>query len=59
MTIQDLKEQGLIIYEIITGSQAYGTSTPESDVDIKGIFILPVEYILTNRYIPQVADEKK
>lgn len=28
-----------IAFKAITGSQAYGTSTPESDIDYKGIFI--------------------
>ena len=27
------------------GSQAYGTSTPESDLDVKGIAIPPIEYM--------------
>ena len=28
-----------IIFKTIVGSQAYGTSTPESDIDYKGIYI--------------------
>jgi len=36
-----LKTKGLIIFETIVGSQAYGTSTPESDEDRKFIYILP------------------
>lgn len=28
---------------LITGSRAYGTDTPESDTDIKGVFIQPLE----------------
>ena len=58
MTIQDLKEKNLIIFEAIVGSQAYGISTPTSDVDIKGVFMLPLENILDFNYVDQISDEK-
>lgn len=58
MTIENLKEKGLIIYEVLSGSQLYGTNTPESDVDMKGIFVLPLDMILSNQYIEQISDEK-
>ena len=35
-----------IIFECVTGSRLYGTSTPESDTDIRGVFIPPEEYYL-------------
>lgn len=35
-----------IILEGITGSMAYGLNTENSDVDIKGIYVLPVKKIL-------------
>lgn len=40
------------IYLTRHGSQAYGTSTPESDLDIRGIAIAPKEYYigLTNNF---------
>lgn len=40
-TIQQMK-----IYEVIVGSQAYGFSTSESDIDIRGIAIPSKEYFL-------------
>lgn len=49
-----LKDDGLIIYEVIVGSQSYGTNTPSSDVDKKFVYILPEDYILGTQYIPQV-----
>ena len=35
-----------IILEGITGSTAYGLNTPTSDIDIKGIYLLPIEKVL-------------
>jgi hypothetical protein len=58
MTIQDLKDKNLIIFECITGSTAYGTNLPTSDIDIKGVFIQPIEDILGMGYVQQVNDEK-
>lgn len=58
MTIQDLKDKELIIYEVVSGSKAYGLDTPTSDTDIRGIFVLPIEEVLKGNYIDQVADEK-
>jgi len=56
MTIEDLKQQDLIIYECISGSHAYGLNIPTSDVDIKGVFVLPKQDFYGLNYIPQVAD---
>lgn len=57
MTIDDLRNSGLIILECISGSKAYGLDTQTSDTDIKGVFILPkAEYYGLN-YIPQVNNE--
>ena len=33
-----------IIFKCITGSQLYGTSTPESDTDVRGVFTPPENY---------------
>ena len=58
MTIKDLQEKNLIIFEAIVGSQSYGIATPTSDIDIKGIFIQPLEDILSFGYVDQVSDDK-
>ncbi|NPV12924.1 MAG: nucleotidyltransferase [Ignavibacteria bacterium] len=58
MTIQDLKNKGMLIFEGIVGSQAYGTSTPTSDIDKKGVYIQPLEDIMGFGYIEQISDEK-
>ncbi len=57
MTIDDLRNRGLIILECISGSKAYGLDTPTSDTDIKGVFILPKEEYYGLNYIPQVNNE--
>ncbi|WP_235299696.1 DNA polymerase beta superfamily protein [Portibacter marinus] len=57
MTIEDLKENDLIIMECISGSRAYGLETPTSDTDIKGVFILPQSDFYGLNYIPQVSNE--
>jgi len=58
MKIKDLKDQNLIILECISGSKAYGLDTPQSDTDIRGVFILPQERIYGLNYVEQVADKK-
>lgn len=57
MTIQELKEKKLIIFECISGSRAFGLDTPESDTDIKGVFVLPKEQFYGLEYIGQVSNE--
>ena len=56
MTIEDLKQQKLIILECISGSRAYGLDTAASDTDIKGVFILPKKDFYGLEYIPQVSN---
>ncbi len=56
MTIDELKEKGLILFECISGSRAYNLHTPKSDTDIKGVFILPRTHYFSLDYIPQVSN---
>ncbi len=57
MTIEDLRNRGLIILECISGSKAYGLETPTSDTDIKGVFLLPKKDYYGWNYVPQVSNE--
>ena len=57
MTIADLRRQGLILFEAVSGSRAYGTNLPHSDTDLKGVFVLPEEQFFGLDYIPQIANE--
>jgi len=57
MNLKDI--ENLKIYEIIAGSYAYGTNTEESDIDLRGIFVLPNDFFLSmTDPIKQVSDEK-
>jgi predicted nucleotidyltransferase len=52
-----LKQNNLILFEVVAGSIAYGTKTSTSDVDIRYVYILPNEYLLGyNKYVPQVSE---
>ena len=57
MDIDYLRENNLIILECISGSRAYGLETPESDTDIKGVFLLPKMDFYGLDYVPQVSNE--
>jgi uncharacterized protein len=57
MTVEELKNKGLIIFECISGSKAYGLDTPQSDTDIKGVFVLPENDLFGLHYLPQVNNE--
>lgn len=47
-----------IIFKAIVGSQAYGTNTPESDTDIKGVYVQSNDEILSNCYVEQINVNK-
>lgn len=60
LSFQDVKNKKLLLYEYIRGSQAYGTSTPESDEDHGGIYIAPEKTLmgLGFDYQEEILDEK-
>ncbi len=57
MTIAELKDKGLLLFECISGSRAYGLDTAQSDTDIKGVFYLPKEQFYGLEYTAQVNNE--
>lgn len=57
MTIQNLKSQNLLLFEVISGSKSFGLNTPTSDTDIKGVYYLPKEQFYGLNYIPQISNE--
>ena len=58
MTIQNLRDRNLILFECISGSRAYGTDLPTSDTDIRGVFVLPQTDLYGLHYVEQVNDAK-
>ncbi len=56
MTLEELRQSGHIIFECISGSRAYGLDTPQSDTDIRGVFILPKEMYYSMDYVDQISN---
>jgi uncharacterized protein len=57
ITIDSVKENGWLVFEVITGSKAYGLDTAKSDTDIKGVFVLPKELFYGLNYVEQINNE--
>lgn len=57
MTIDFIKKNGLVLFEVISGSRSFGLDTPTSDTDIKGVFYLPKEKFFGLDYIAQISNE--
>ena len=58
MTVEELKRTDWIIMDAVVGSQAFGLATETSDVDTRGVFVLPMEERVSYGAFDQVADEK-
>jgi uncharacterized protein len=57
LTIEWIKNNGLLVFEAITGSKAYGLDTAKSDTDIRGVFVLPRNMFYGLEYTAQVNNE--
>lgn len=55
--INYLRNNGCIIFECVSGSRSYGLDTPNSDTDIRGVFILPERDFFGLHYTEQVSNE--
>ena len=60
MTIEELRNSGLIAYEYKRGSHMYHLNTETSDEDFGGVFFCPKKMLLglRDRYEEQVSDSK-
>jgi len=56
--IELLNKREFVLLDCISGSQAYNLSLPGSDVDKKGIFILPKKELFGFNFTEQVSSEK-
>lgn len=57
MTIKEIKNHNLLLFECVSGSRAFGLHTEQSDTDIKGVFYLPKRKYYGLEYISQVSNE--
>jgi len=53
-----MKVEEKLIFKAVVGSQANGTSTPESDTDIKGIYMQDINDLITFNYKPLIEVNK-
>ncbi len=58
LTLDRIKQKDLILLDVVSGSHAYGTQTPKSDIDRRGVFIAPDSFHAGMDKVEQVADEK-
>ena len=58
MKFIEVTHKDYLLFESVTGSHAYGTNVEGSDVDLKGIFVLPKDQFYGLSYTPQVSDER-
>lgn len=60
MNLKMLKEKGYIIFESIVGSTAYHLHLPESDIDMRGVFMIPKEeHLSLFDPVKEVGDDKQ
>jgi predicted nucleotidyltransferase len=57
LTVDRIKNNGLLIFEVIAGSKSYGLDTATSDTDIKGVFVLPKDMFYGLEYTAQVNND--
>ena len=57
ITLATARSPECCLFECVTGSRAYGTDTPESDLDLRGVFILPREAFFGLGAVDQVSDD--
>lgn len=57
MTLEEARSPRCRLLEVVSGSRAYGTDTPESDTDLKGVFVQPLDGLLGLRREEQINNE--
>ncbi len=57
VTIEEMKLRGMLLFECISGSRAYGTALDTSDTDIKGVFVLPEADFYGLHCVEQISNE--
>ncbi|MEZ4687615.1 MAG: nucleotidyltransferase domain-containing protein [Bacteroidia bacterium] len=57
-TLLQARQPANLLFEATSGSHAYGLATDTSDIDIRGIFVLPRKRLYGLEYTQQVNDNK-
>lgn len=57
ITLEAARSPQCRLLEVISGSRAYATHTPESDTDIKGVFVQPVDGFFGLERVEQINNE--
>lgn len=58
MKLETLQNSKYIMYEVIAGSHMYGLNIEGSDIDIRGVFDMPLNQYIQPGCQDQIADEK-
>ena len=53
-----LKNQSLLLFEAVSGSHAYGLQHKDSDIDLRGVFLMPKAQFYSLNHTDQVSDTK-
>ncbi len=56
MKLEEASSPDNLLLECVSGSKAYGTDTPESDEDLRGVFVVPRRVLYGLSTIEQVSD---
>lgn len=57
LTVDDIKEQKLLLFECMSGSRAYGLAELGSDTDYKGVYIAPLRHVLVGEVQEQISED--
>lgn len=58
ISLEEARSKENLLFECVAGSRAYGTDTPESDTDLRGVFVMPRNQFFGLGRVEQVSDEK-
>lgn len=56
LSLETVRNPECLLFECVTGSRAYGTDTPESDTDLRGVFVAPRQVLYGLGHGEQVSD---
>jgi len=57
LTLDDARSTRCRLLEVVSGSRAYGTDTPQSDTDLKGVFVQPLDGLLGMTRVEQINND--